>query len=249
MDEFRDEVNKIKDAPLKERIAYYTYYYKWHVISVVVGVWIISSLVYSSLTSKEVAFCAFLINALQVEEGKGELETRLIEGTAIDLDKESLLLDATIYMDYAVQDMNFISYQQKLSVMMGASEIDMVITDYTTFSNLCMSEMFLDLQTLMTEEEIAMYEPYFYYIDAQYFAQRDALLSSGEISYEFPEYNAREKEGMAEPMAIGIVLSEDSPLLEEYAFIEKDVVAGVVVNSRRLDRTQYFLDMLLESNE
>ncbi len=246
MDEFRDKVDKMKQAPLKERIAYYTYYYKWHAIAIIATVGMIISLTRSIVSNTETVFYAYVINALQLDEEHARLRDYLIENTAVDVEKESVFLDDTLYLDYESQDMNFVNFQQKLTVMISASEVDMIITDQTTFSNLCQGEMFMDVRALLTDEQVEEYEPYFYYVDMAHFIEYEEAINNGELSYEFPTYNPKDKESMESPVAVGIFLSPDSAIFEEYRFIEEEVVVGIVVNSKRLERTEYFLNMILE---
>lgn len=246
MDEFRDEVNKVKEAPLKEQIAYYTYYYKWHVVAIVTTIVVIVSLAQSIASNKESVFYAYLINSFQVDVENSSLKDNFIEQTAIDIENENVLLDTSLYLNYEQHDTTFVEFQQKLSVMISSSEVDMIVTDQTTFSSLCKGELFLDIRGVLSEEEVAYYEPYFYYIDTVYFTEYSDAMSSGDMYYEFPIYNPKDISNMEDPMAIGIFLSPDSALLEEYRFTQEEVVVGIVANTNRLERTKYFLDMIIE---
>lgn len=245
MDEFRDEVNKVKEAPLKEQIAYYAYYYKWHMITLVAIITVVFSIFRSVVTNVEIAFYAYLINSIEIDVDNMSLEKELSQLAAVDEEKERVVLDGAFYLDFEQQDTNFVTYQQKLAVMVGSSEVDMMITDVGTFENLSQWELFLDIRNMLSEEEVERYEPYFYYIDEVYFDQREELYSAGDISYVFPEYDPKDPSSMEKPVPVGIYLEPDSVLLEEYVFLEEEVVMAVVMNSKRLEITKEFMGLIL----
>lgn len=63
MDEFREEREALKNGTPKEKLQYFWYYYKWHVIIALVVIIMIVSFVQQLRDRKDPAFYAVMLNA------------------------------------------------------------------------------------------------------------------------------------------------------------------------------------------
>ncbi len=248
MDEFRDEVEKIKHAPFKQRVEYFMDYYKWHVIGSVFFAVLIISFVYDVVTAKEEAFYALLLNSWKLDEVTEEMSDEFQQSIAttleIDLEKESITLDSSMYMDYENQDSYFSTYIQKLVTYIATQTLDVIVTDETTFGYLVESAYFVDLYEYLSEEEIALYEDRFYYIDRAYYIEQSEVQQDVNSLYVFPEYDPTMKDDMEDPMAVGIYMSEDALLFDYYSYGDDQAVIGVVSSGARLEQSLQFLELV-----
>ena len=64
MDEFREEREALKHGTLKEKLSYFVYYYKWHVIVSVCAIAAVAVLASQILTRKDTAFYAAMVNGM-----------------------------------------------------------------------------------------------------------------------------------------------------------------------------------------
>ena len=63
MDEFKEEREALKNGTPKQKLAYFWYYYKWHVIIALVVIIMIVSFVKQLTDRKDPAFYAVMLNA------------------------------------------------------------------------------------------------------------------------------------------------------------------------------------------
>ena len=68
MDEFKEEREALKNGTPKQKLAYFWYYYKWHVIISVIVIGMIVSFIYQYTNRKDTAFNAVLLNASLLDQ-------------------------------------------------------------------------------------------------------------------------------------------------------------------------------------
>ena len=130
---------------------------------------------------------------------------------------------------------------------MAAREVDVMVTDETTFEGYTKSDAFLDLSQVLTSEQYEYYKDSFYYIDY-------ALIESGyydNIDYTSQEASEtvdhRTTEGMEKPVPVGIYVDAAESFKECYRFKnDQEAVFGVIgyVEGEHLDRSLLFLDLM-----
>ena len=68
MDEFKEEREALKNGTPKQKLAYFWYYYKWHVIIALVVIIMIVSFVKQLTDRKDPAFYAVMLNASLLDQ-------------------------------------------------------------------------------------------------------------------------------------------------------------------------------------
>lgn len=250
MDEFKEEREALKKGTLKQRFNYFWDYYKWHVIISIFAALLIGSFIYQLATNKEVVFNAILLNA-NLQDEHDTYSQEYAEYAGIDLTKNSVLFDSTIYTLGHVSDEATSTASQKLLALTSSGAVDVMISDTSSIQPYANSEMFYDLRNILTEEQIATYEPYFYYVDQK--TLDEIAAANNAFDFDFvPTYPDPSKpEEMTEPIPVGIYLDECEILLEKYHFMQENnpdirVVLGVYSNSEQLDNTLKFIDFIFE---
>ena len=72
MDEFKEEREALKNGTPKQKLAYFWYYYKWHVIIALVVIIMIVSFVKQLTDRKDPAFYAVMLNASLLDQMTSE---------------------------------------------------------------------------------------------------------------------------------------------------------------------------------
>ncbi len=247
MDEFKEERERMKAQPFKVRLAYFWDYHKFHVLAAAFVPFFVINLGYSWLTQKDTAFMAMFINCYANEEKSEAYTTALTEKMAIDTKKEEIHLDYSVQITGGISDYET---SQLVGARMAAKEVDVMVTDETTFEGYTKSDAFLDLSQVLTPEQYEYYKDSFYYIDY-------ALIESGyydNIDYttlettKVPEtIDHHSQEGMEKPVPVGIYVDAAEGFKEAYHFKSgQDTVFGVIgyVEGEHLDHSLLFLDIM-----
>lgn len=248
MDEFKEEREALKHGTPKEKFSYFMDYYKWHVVIAVAAIAFIISLVTQMLNQKDTAFYAAMINGTELETAESYRQS-FAEYASIDLEKNEILLDTSVRISsddaggYSY-DPDSMASKEKLMVYIASGEVDAFVTAPDILEQYAYNSFFLDLRTLLTQEQITEYEPYFYYVDQTVIDELKAAQDSLNLDYVPVFPNPADPSSMEEPIPIGIYLKDSSSLRENYYYAGKELVVGVVANSKHSDIASSFIDFL-----
>ena len=250
MDEFREEREALKNADFKTKFRYFLDYYKWHVIVVVCIIGFVASYIHGIVTAKDAAINGYFVNFFTDMDYDNELAVAFAEYADIDTEEYDVLLDTSLQINKDAIDESTIAATQKVTVMMAAGEMDFLTCDEATFLTYATPDSLHDLRDIYTEEELAKYADYIYYVDMDVIREKEAIFDSYDSvameTYQAPEYDHFAPEEMADPMPIGICI-EESPILKEYFYYYPgSIPLGVLVNSTRVDTTKQFIDFLFQ---
>ena len=190
MDEFKEEREALKNGTPRQKLAYFWYYYKWHVIIALVVIIMIVSFIKQLTDRKDPAFYAVMLNASLLDQMTSEqpdFVTDFAEKEGIDLNTSDITFDTSIRIVEDSMDETSITSSQKLMVYVAANELDCMITDFTSFQKYANSSMFHDLRDILTDEQIQALEPYFYYVDREVVLAIEAANDDMNTDYT-PDY-------------------------------------------------------------
>lgn len=248
MDEFKEEREALKHGTPKEKFSYFMDYYKWHVVIAVAAIAFIVSLVTQILTRKDIVFYAAMINGAELETAE-EFKHTFAEYASIDLEKNDILFDTSVRIninDTSSYNPDAMASNEKLMVYVASGEVDAFVTDPDTLVQYAYNEFFLNLRTLLTPEQIAAYEPYFYYVDQAVIDEIKAAQDAMDLDY-VPVYpDSSDPDAMKNPVPIGICLTASSSLRENFYYTSEDLIVSVVANSKRPETASKFIDFLLQ---
>ncbi len=214
MDEFKEKREALKHGTKKEKAKYFWDYYRYHTLAIIIAIVVVGSFGYNFLTKTETVFYAAIINA-------AEKENEIFEDELIDLleleEKEGIILDASMYLNYGNHDQVTIGNQQKIITLVAAASVDVVVGDEETLTELDVNkEMYSDLTMYFTEEELEQYS------GGVYYQQR------GE-----------------EEVPVGLYIEENSLFSEQFYYGEP-AVAVIIVNTLQEERALEFMNLLME---
>ncbi len=246
MDEFKEEREALKHGTLKQKFAYFRDYYKWHVIIAVAVIAFIASMIYQTVTRKDTAFYAALINVYPI--ASDEHAASFAEYAGIDLEEYDITLDTSMHIDNAAMDQETITSTQKLMVYIAAGEVDVIMTDADTMEQYAYNESFFDIRDVLSKEQAEAYEPYFYYMDQAVADAIDAAQDDPDYDYTtVPAHpDPRRPENMVQPIPVGIYLDNADSLKSSFLFTKGEGVIAVAATSRHLETVAQYIDYLLQ---
>ena len=164
MDEFKEEREALKNGTFQQKLSYFMDYYKWHVIVSVLALSLVISLVIQMVNQKDIVLYVCMLNTIE-NNGTTEYMQSLAEYAGIDLYKESIHFDTTMFIEQGQLDQNTMLSTQKFVTYLAAGELDMMITDSGSMADYANDEYFYDLREYLTPEQVEKYKQYFYYVD------------------------------------------------------------------------------------
>lgn len=249
MDEFRAEREAVKHGPLKERLAYFWDYHKWHVIIIAAVVILLIYSIYTTMTKPETLLSGMILNTHNQEayQAGQDITTDFLKGQNIDTKKNTIDLNTSL--SYAVDAENASSNYTTLQVIMAqasAGVLDFVLADLDTMTDLAYRNMFADLTTVLTEEQMTKYAPYFLYIDRDIFLQRDEAFNETGDASSIVLSVCETPDGMKDPIPVFLDISQCEKMTSLYLETPDTLVIGVTQKTEHQEMMNQFLDYLME---
>lgn len=246
-DYFNNIKEKTKDMPTKQKINYFWIYYKYHfLIAFIIVIFIVSII---NTEKKETILYGAFINSINNptdnsnnEKEIHDLKTKYMLEYNINSDDYEIFIDNSLYLynDYSSME-TIMNNQQKFTVLVYASELDIVATDITAFESIAYNNLLIDIRECLSDLEIEQYKDDFYYIDKDIldYTNNENYLESNQV-IKYPE-NINE---MTNPIPVGIYIGENSQLLKNYEFTDIGLI-GIIKNSKRKENAVDFINIAL----
>ena len=258
-DEIREERRKaMSRMNTKEKFAYFWGYYKVHALVAVVILIAASSLIYHYVTYKDYGFYALLLNAASTDASAGLPDLWASEFQAyagIDPDEYEVYIDTSMEISSTDISQYTMASQQKLVAMLQTGSISTIIADTRTFEQYAQTELFANLEDVLSEEEIEKYKSCFYYTDTASFADDTYDPAQAQDPSELT-IDHRDPSTMEKPAAVGIIVTKDNMIEDArfYAYLEdssydyqghpSEVVLGIPLTNSQPELVVRFLEYL-----
>ncbi len=159
MDEFQEEREKIRKAPLSKKWKYFVDYYLVKVVITISAVIILASVLYTMLTNKDTVLYVLMPNYLS----NGDLEETIIQpftdAYVEDPKKQEVLVDATSFIAGSESESNIIKYgyedEEKVMTLVYSAMIDVMITGQDVFDRYATMEWFSPLTEVLDGKTFA----------------------------------------------------------------------------------------------
>lgn len=245
MDEFREEREALKHGTPKQKLDYFLDYYKWPTIAGIAIFIFAASLIYHVVTNKPSAFYGVFINCLTTDELSESFTQEFADAAGINLKKNNVTIDSSLSLTKSAQDQASYVTVQKMAVYLAAKEIDVLASDVSSFNRYAYLNTIADLRDVLTPEQQALYEPYYFYVDRKVIEeQSEAAENLEESPVEYPDPDKPEE--MEDPVPVGLYLTDCDKLDGNFAFTQTPVVIGIIVNSTHTETAVQFLDYLFQ---
>lgn len=257
--ETKEQHAKMKNRPLKERIAYFVEYYKWQVLVTVGFTFLAVAIIHAFITAKDYCFSAMIVNSVNID---GELMgDDFGQYAGLDLKKYDCFIDSTVKESLTSAEQSDIAASTKFTALIGSADLDVTVFDSELFYKKALNDVFLDLTEVLTAEQLSRLESKIYYIDYAEIRKADEdtqkmlidmeLLNRERGSFEEQLEDLEEHlhpENMVEPMAVGIVIDDCSMVATLGAYYDTIPVLGIIGNTQRLDAAVKFIDYIYDES-
>lgn len=259
MDEFKEERESMKNAGFSKKLKYFWDYYKLHTIGGIFAVVLAVTLIHDIVTQKDDALFAAMLNCAVPDQDQIEVFLQdYADHAAIDRNEYEVRLDTSI--SFATEDtaqftanLNELTMSagQRLMAYTAAGELDIIVGGSDVFPDQAYQGMFYDLREIMTEEQIAKYEPYFYYVDQAHIDAMDEAEVQLTINenlddsmFDYPDPTKPEE--METPVPVGVFVTDSANLASTFWFGGDYTVLGIMVNAPNAENSIKLIDYLFE---
>lgn len=246
MDEFREERAAIKQGTFKQKYQYFKDYYRTTVIIVVLALAFVGILLYHYVTRKDSACYAVMLNCAPYQENEW-FEEEYAQAAGIDLDKYDVTFDTAIYYKLNSTDEDTLITTEKLDVYTAAGELDVMLGAGDEFAHFANSVLFKDLREVLNDEQIAKYEPYFYYVDSAAIGLVDYSVDNRQDLDKDQLVDPKHPEDMKEPIPVAIYVEGSDALNEAYYFKNADdgIALGIYANTSNTENAISLIEYLM----
>lgn len=241
MDEFREERESIRQGTLKQKYQYFKDYYRTPLIIFLLAALFVGILVYKFVTSKDSAFYAVLLNCSPYQDNEW-LQEEYVDYAGIDLNEYTVTFDTGVYFKCNSTDEDSYITIQKLDTYTGAGQLDVMLGAGDEFAYFANSVLFMDLRTVLSEEQLQKYEPYFYYIDASVLD----IPATETLDYRsLPDPGKPEE--MENPIPVAVYVESSEKLNRAYYFknAEDGIAVGIYANTSHPENALALIDYIL----
>jgi len=251
MDEYKKERESIKGKTFKEKLDYFWYYYKIHTFVAIFVLIVLIVFIRDMTTSKEYGYTCTFVNSNTISNDT-EFMDEFAKTTDIDLSKYYVHLDDSTQFSTESYDQTSMAVMQKFVSMVYVGEIDNVVINRDLFANYAQNEMFLDLRTVLTEEQIGKYENHFFYVDLDNLGTEDPdyeeMFENNQGVLATDQVDRRNPEGMSNPVPVGIFLEDElnDKIVNAGFYPEDEEIVFGFLTETHLKYSQQFLDWLTE---
>lgn len=244
MDEFKEERETLKNAGFKARWEYFWEYNKTRVIIIGMFAFLILAYAYNVMTAKEQAVFISLLNSVPGDQmAIYKMEDDFAAHAGIDTDEYEIVMDTSITLSDSGLGQAVSDAVQRLTAYIASGKIDVIVGGSDMFVTEANQGIFADLRTILTEEQIAAYEPYFYYVDQAHIdliKKPEYLL---DITQELPEApDPTKPEEMENPIPVGLFVSHLPKISDAYYFSGEYSALGVLLNAPHPETALQFID-------
>lgn len=248
MDEFKEERGTLKNASFKEKWNYFWDYYKTRTIVIAMFAFLVIVYVHSVLTAKEEAIFISLLNSVPGNaEAIYNLEEDFASYADIDTKEYEVVLDTSISLSTSGMGQAVSDAVQRLTAYIASGKIDVIVGGSDMFVTEANQGIFVDLRTVLSEEQIAAYEPYFYYVDQAHIDMINTPEHLLDITKELPQApDPTKPEEMKKPIPVGLFVSHLTKISDAYYFSGDYSVLGILLNAPHPEKALQFVDYVFE---
>ena len=264
-EEIREQQKKLKGQSFKAKLEYFWEYYKIHTIVVICVLILLGTLIHDISNNKPYGFYATFLNTGS-SSAQDYLQAGFTPISGIDTDKYSCFIDTSESYNLEVITETTVATSQKILANISAGDLDILGADSDIFIYYATQQVFADLRTVLSDEQLAKYQDLLVYVDQSYLDYIDSdeyqtYVSTGEFDatnkyavmadnyYKNLVFPSTDPSEMENPIPVGIKLNSSQALSASGAYVLTGTtpVAGVVTNTTRPELAVAFLEYLLEN--
>lgn len=161
----KEQWNRLKDKPFKEKFSYFWYYYKFHTLGTLFVIFCIVMFVIAyKENSKEPSIYVALINSNYMTSVETPLMDDFVKSRNIDTDAHPAKFDISMTMADDVADDGSVANSQKLMALFNGHDVDVIVADQWVIEEYASLSAFYNLEELLPEDiYLKIQDKLFYY--------------------------------------------------------------------------------------
>ena len=163
-DEIREQNQKMKGKPFKEKLAYFNEYYRNMTIVAIIVIIFVCNLIYNMVTATDNGLGVVMINGYTDMDVYKYMEDFEIY-SEMDTKEYSANMEANFTVDAENYDEYVMANVQKFSAMVAANQLDVVLGDEDTVLGYAEAGYFYDLTEILPAETLEEYSDRLIYFD------------------------------------------------------------------------------------
>lgn len=234
-----------KNATAKQKWVYFWEYYKLPTIVIILIIVVASNFIYHKVTDPELILNGIFLNCniLETEMTVENLGLEFLESQKMDTSDYTVNFNDGLYL---TGDSTFdYEGEQAIWVQSSAGTVDFIISPIEHLIEFAYQEYYADLTTILSDEQVKKYEPYFLYLDGAVLEEMaNAPADSPLDDMELPD--PKKPEEMKDPIPVFINMAQCEKLTNIYGTSAESLAFCILINAPDLDLTIDFLDYLMD---
>lgn len=242
----------VENGTIKEKLAYFFDYYTIHTVAIAAILIFTVSFIYHQVTKPDVVLNGMLLNVLSFEQGDPVEEMKSGFMDYIDMNTKEYDMSLNSSLIYKLGDdsgqtqMNDYQSSQAIMTLCSAGAIDFISSPLNSILEHGYGDLLVNLEDVLSEKDLAKYEPYFLYVDLAVVKQKAEAFDNNINASDIPCPDPTKPEEMKQPIPIFIDVTKCEKMANIYDYSSDTIVVAVSVNAPNPDRISDFLAYLFE---
>jgi len=242
----------LENGSLKDKIAYFFDYYTLHTVVIAAVLIFVFSFVYQQVTKPDIVLNGLVLNVLNIDEGDPVEDLRNEFMKYIDMDEKkydiSLNSSLVVNMGSASHQAQYSDYEasQAIMVQCAAGTVDFISSPLSAILNYGYGDLFVNLEDILSEEEMEKYKPYLLYVDLAVIDKKNEAIDNDQNADAIPCPDPTKPEEMEKPIPVFIDVTKCEKMANIYSYSSDTLAVAVAVNAPNPDRISDFLAYLFD---
>lgn len=241
-EQFFQDLETFKRIPPQKRLSHLLDYYKLPLIAII-GAFIMVFGMIHIITSKETSrLNGFILNVSDISKASSIADSFCEYAAFTDTKSTVTFTTDLVYSPGQTSPNSNARTLQAIALRGYTEELDFMIGDLPSLTELAYMGFCGDLSEEMTAEQRAQYKDSFLYIDRALISETDSV----SVIDPFMIPNCRNPEAMKDPIPVFIDVSQSSTLKSLYSTCSAPLVISIFPRAQHLDYISPLLDYLME---
>lgn len=246
-DEIRRERQAVaKNGTWKDKWNYFTDYYLVGTIAIIAVIVFGTYFIYDTVTKPDVVLNGAIVNTLNFEKkarSVSELADDFEEYAKINPEEEEVTFSGNLSLT-GEQSSDY-QTSQAITVPAQAGVMDFVICPLENILDYAYGGLFVELDTVLTAEQMEALQPYFFYMDRAVFQERADAFDNNINASDIPIPDPKNPDAMKEPVPIFLNISACEKVTNTYGYEVTDLVFGICMNAPNPETISKFVDYIM----
>lgn len=238
------QLKQLKGKPLKTKITHIITYFWVPIAAILAAIIFLISMIVHYANLKPTALSVCCLNTIADQTSVDGYLRQFAQDQGIDLEE----FDVTARVDIAFFGTDAeTDYQnaQVLAAMLMTGALDVMTADHATITGYSYQQAFIDLEELLTQEQMETLAPHFLYMDLSYLEEMETFSNEAR---QYPDPTKPEE--MEQPVPIAIILQPDWEFASIcYPYTYGYYAVGLVAGAQNAANAEAFLQYILEQEE